>query len=74
MRLRSCSRPMRTGKCALDSDHRGRHSTVAFYCEVCGKHRRGSMPHVVVGVMHDEDEAFQVCFMCAVVDVERGGT
>ena len=71
MRLRSCNEMMRTGTCALDPGHRGRHASVVFYCEVCGKHRRGAEPHTVVGVMHDEDEAFNVCFMCAVVDVQR---
>ena len=72
MRLRSCNVALRTGSCALDPEHRGRHTTVVFYCDVCSTPRRGSTPHVVVGVPYDED--FAVCFMCAVVKGERRGS
>jgi hypothetical protein len=38
---RYCGKPMRDGACVLDLDHRGRHTTVGFYCDNCGKMRRG---------------------------------
>jgi len=45
------------GRCLLEPGHRGRHATIVFYCDGCGRTRRGE-PHV-----HDEDVSF--CFMCA---------
>ena len=69
-----CGEEMRTGTCTLDPDHRGRHTTMSFYCDICGKQRRGSAPHAVIkelmGDGYWEDMA-QVCFMCAVVEVRR---
>lgn len=39
----TCARRLRGGgRCALDPDHRGRCSSVAFCCDACGKTYRGS--------------------------------
>jgi hypothetical protein len=38
----TCDKPMRDGPCVMDLDHRGRHTTVGFYCDCCGKTRRGT--------------------------------
>lgn len=54
-----CLSAMRDGPCRLDKGHRGRCSTVAFYCDGCGKRRRGAPRSA------NEDVAF--CFLC--VDV-----
>lgn len=57
---------MRTGTCVLDTDHRGRHTTVAFYCESCGKTRRGK-PHSMSVVRLGDgsiDDQFAFCFLC----------
>lgn len=42
--------------CLLDKDHRGHHSSVVYWCDGCGKARRGR-PHA-------ENEHVQLCFMC----------
>lgn len=36
-----CPHPIRNTTCQLDEGHRGRHSTVTFYCDSCGQRRRG---------------------------------
>lgn len=51
-----CQHMLRDGQCAMDDKHRGRHTTVAFYCDGCGKMRRGRP------VQEDQDVA--ICFMC----------
>jgi hypothetical protein len=53
------------GFCTMDKGHRGKCSTVTFYCDGCGKTRRGR-PHRV----YDEEEV-QFCFMCMEVDNGR---
>lgn len=53
---KTCLHTMRDGLCLMDLGHRGRHTTVVFYCDSCGKTRRGS-PY-----RSNEDADF--CFMC----------
>jgi hypothetical protein len=53
-----CARPMRGGTCNLEAGHRGRHTTVAWSCDGCGKLRRGS-PTV------RDPEGGWFCFLCA---------
>ena len=59
----TCLREMRTGRCLMDKDHRGRCSTVVFCCDDCGKTRRGQ-PHVEVENPWDGVIEAQICFMC----------
>lgn len=60
-----CSRALKGDTtCAMDKDHRGRCSSVAFVCDLCGKRRRGQPKIYDVG----EDDRFAVCFMCDVVE------
>lgn len=57
-------RPLRNGGyCLLDEDHRGRCSSVTFYCDGCGKYRR-SQPVAQVRNEHDGVVEAQLCFMC----------
>lgn len=69
-RSKACGRLLRGGhSCALDRDHRGRCSSVAFRCECCGKTRRGR-PHAVQEFRLGDgtvDDVFEFCFMCIVV-------
>lgn len=58
-----CGHPMRDGPCKMDEGHRGRHTTVAFYCDGCGKMRRGQP------VAADADVA--ICFFCMYVDTRK---
>lgn len=51
-----CQHQLRDGQCAMDDGHRGRHTTVAFFCDGCGKMRRGSPVA--------QDEHVTICFMC----------
>lgn len=44
------------GLCTLDYGHRGRHTTVSFYCDGCHKTRRGQP------AQRHEDAVF--CWMC----------
>ena len=53
-----CGKPMRYGPCEMKQGHRGRHTTVAFYCDGCGKTRRGQ-PH-----REYREEGVAFCFMC----------
>jgi hypothetical protein len=57
-----CGSQMRDGPCLLDSDHRGRHTTVGFYCDSCGKMRRGQP----AGQQTDTDGVVDVvfCWFC----------
>jgi hypothetical protein len=69
----TCEHELRDGQCQMREGHRGRHSTVAFTCEACGKTRRGQ-PHAVQNVRGsagDIDDSFTFCFMCCVVDDHR---
>jgi len=58
----TCLHPMRDGMCEGDKDHRGRHSTVWFWCDDCGKSRRGEPYRKYYDVNGDLDLTF--CFMC----------
>lgn len=59
----TCIRKMRDGYCRLDKGHRGRCTTVAFYCDSCGRMRRGSP----VAHIYDDngDPSTDHCFMCS---------
>jgi hypothetical protein len=61
---------MRGGTCRLDEGHRGRHATVVFYCDGCGRYRR-SRPVAQLRNHYDGTVEAQFCFMCAVVDVNQ---
>lgn len=55
---RVCGHKLRGGPCNMDLGHVGRHTTVAWMCDGCGKRRR-SQPHST------HPEAGSYCFMCA---------
>ena len=61
----TCLHPMRRcyhiSACTLDKGHRGRHTTVSFECEECGKRRRGSTGY------RRHEESGEYCFMCVEV-------
>jgi hypothetical protein len=64
--MTTCEHPIRSGTCQMDADHRGRHTTVTFVCEGCGKTRRG-YPHATQEVVLGDgsvDDIFNFCFMC----------
>lgn len=61
-----CGRPLRTGPCQMDEGHRGRHTTVAFYCDGCGKARR-SQPVAHARNPWDGTAEASFCFMCVKV-------
>jgi hypothetical protein len=64
---RYCKREMQTGNCVLDLNHRGRCTTVGFYCDSCGRMRRGQ-PHVhATQLMSDgyREPVADICFMCS---------
>lgn len=65
MNAESCGKEMRDGPCRLDPDHRGRHSTVAFYCDACGKMRRGHW----AATARDSDGVIDVVFCWFCVNV-----
>ncbi len=60
-----CRKAMRDGSCVLDYDHRGRHTTVGFFCDSCGMMRRGTWE----AVAHDADGVVDVvfCWFCVKV-------
>ena len=58
----NCLKQMRTGLCQLDRGHRGRHTTVAFYCDMCGKYRKGEPYRKYYDINGDLDVVG--CFMC----------
>ena len=60
--LRDCGEEMRDGECTMRVHHRGRHSTVSFYCDGCGEVRRGSPSGFARDINGDVDAAF--CFLC----------
>jgi len=53
----TCGHVMRGGTCNLDAGHPGRHTTVGWCCDGCGKMRR-SYP----AARHPEAGIY--CFMC----------
>lgn len=64
--MSTCDYELRSGKCQMEQTHKGRHSTVTFYCESCGKIRRGT-PHSQSFVRLGDgtiDDIFDFCFMC----------
>lgn len=65
---RYCEQPMRTGECVLDLNHRGRHTTVGFYCDGCGTMRRGQ-PETQARNPWDGVPEASFCFMCVRVKV-----
>jgi hypothetical protein len=65
----TCLADMRNGKCLLDPDHRGRHTTVAFYCDSCGKMRRGR-PEAHTYDAND-DPTTDHCYLCVVKQRSR---
>lgn len=58
-----CNRPLRTGSCQMDAGHRGRCSTVTFFCDGCGQTRRG-YPYSAERNPHDGEVEVVFCFMC----------
>jgi hypothetical protein len=58
----TCLHPLRDGLCEGDKDHRGRHSTVCFYCDACGKSRRGEPFRKDYD--SNGDPVLDFCFMC----------
>ena len=69
MTTTKCTTQLRDGQCEMREGHRGRHSTVAFTCEACGKTRRGQ-PHATQNA--GCDEVFFFCFMCAGEPARKG--
>lgn len=62
----TCDEPLRTGACTLRVGHRGRHATVSFCCEACGKTRRGTPTTTQIVRFGEEiDDVFDFCFLCA---------
>jgi len=57
-----CGYSMQDGPCHLDLDHPGRHTTIAYYCDSCGRMRRSRPVTVLVDANGDIDVEF--CFMC----------
>lgn len=72
MATQLCERKMRDDKfmqgetCKMEKDHRGRCSCVTFYCEGCGKIRRGRPAGQSVVRLGDGsiDDSFDFCFLC----------
>lgn len=62
----TCLEKMRDGLCLLDKGHRGRHSTVVFYCDGCSKARR-SYP-----ASQDNVSGVAFCFLCMKEAKRRG--
>lgn len=46
------------GFCLMDEGHKGRHSTVVFYCDGCGRTFRGEP------TSSDNDAGVAFCFLC----------
>lgn len=60
-----CHRQLRNGPCTMRRNHRGRCSTVTFYCDVCGKIRRGTGIAIRQRISYDETEhVADMCFLC----------
>ena len=54
------------GYCLLEKGHKGkRHATVVYYCDACGKTRRGN------GAQYSyREEGVTICWFCQNVDVQ----
>lgn len=63
---RTCLHRLRGGLCEGDLGHRGRHSTVWYWCDACGRSRRGQPYRVQVDANGEPDVEF--CFMCCEVN------
>lgn len=61
--MNQCETVLRTGRCTMHEGHRGRHTTVAFFCDACGNMRRGQPK------AQNEDVA--ICWFCVTVDLPR---
>lgn len=59
-----CEQPMRDGTCQMDAGHRGRHTTVAYYCDYCGKTRRSVETFFERQSDGYDEPVADVCFMC----------
>jgi hypothetical protein len=60
-----CGHPMRDGPCNMRAGHRGRHTTVAFYCDVCGTMRRGTPVPIRQRISpYDTEHVADACFVC----------
>lgn len=59
---RTCLKPLRDGPCLMDLDHRGRCSTVVFYCDGCGNTRRGQPDGKLVD--DNGDTLVVLCWVC----------
>lgn len=57
-----CLEPLRGGACEGEKAHRGRHSTVWFECDACGRTRRGYPHRQEMDGDGVPDVSF--CFMC----------
>lgn len=70
---RTCLRVMQTKElCLMDKDHRGRCSSVVFFCDGCQKTRRG----IPAGYAYDDNGDVDVvfCWFCQNVEVPRAMT
>lgn len=59
----TCLHPTRNGPCLLKPQHRGHHATVVFYCDCCGKARRGTP--------HQSDGEIAICYPCYIQEYRR---
>jgi hypothetical protein len=62
---------MRDGLCRMDPDHKGRHTTVAYYCDGCGQMRRSHPVAHYYDINGDIDAS--LCFMCVTVPTRGNG-
>lgn len=59
-----CGHAMRGGRfCTMNHDHRGRHASVTYLCDGCGKRRRGQPHRWAPDGEYEMGLAF--CFMCS---------
>lgn len=56
--------------CQLDADHKGRHTSVAFWCDSCQKYRRGTPARIECDGNGDPDVS--LCWFCLNVTIPRG--
>jgi hypothetical protein len=66
---RMCLKPLRTGLCRMDLNHRGRCSTVVFWCDSCDQSRRGEPDQKPRDVNGDVLVVF--CFFCTNIERNR---
>lgn len=66
----TCLAVLRFDFCRLDKGHRGRCSSVTFYCDGCNKHRRGAPASSPTD--RDGSVLVNFCWFCvSVLDKER---